>query len=35
MTDTIDITKPPVPPDDPFRQAARVVIKNDRKALET
>lgn len=34
MAEKIDISKPTVPPDDPFRKAARVVIENDREALE-
>lgn len=32
--DEIDITKPTTPPDDIFRQAARVVIELNREALE-
>lgn len=34
MAETIDISKPTVPPDDPFRQATRVVIEINRKAFE-
>ncbi len=34
MAENIDISKPTTPSDNPFRQAARVVIEINRKALE-
>jgi len=34
MAEKIDISKPTVPPDDPFRKATRIVVEIDRKAFE-